>query len=280
MVGWLAERYFFALSQKHGSNQSRLKVWYLFINFIYKSCLKDAKMAGKVSLDTNAYHQELVSGLLYVKSQWTSFQFTTNLKQLQPGGREPEERASMAKKAEEKLLTLKENTKRLRTRCVSQDRLSVDLVQEEFDTPLKQCFDQWEILIKTLLRLHRGIYEPVREKGRSYAIVRIRYGNRGTWRICPNGHISTTVDLRGGAVTSICNECSGDTIEGIRHKDTINVEQAMDLEEDEDDEDEDMDTVGSVAAYLRPRLRLLPVIDVQNEIGDWRLRYNGVRRQL
>ncbi|KIM21900.1 hypothetical protein M408DRAFT_29151 [Serendipita vermifera MAFF 305830] len=79
MVGWLAEKYFFALLQKDGSNRSRLKVWCLFINFIYKSCLKDAKTAGKLSLDTNAYRQKLVSGLFYVKSRWASFQFTMTL---------------------------------------------------------------------------------------------------------------------------------------------------------------------------------------------------------
>ncbi|KIM21903.1 hypothetical protein M408DRAFT_12323 [Serendipita vermifera MAFF 305830] len=69
-------------------------------------------------------------------------------------------------------------------------------------------------------------------------MARTQYGNRGAWRTCSSGHISTPAGHKIGATTSRCNECSG-AIEGTGHKDAIDVEQKMDLYDEEDENEEE-----------------------------------------
>ncbi|KIM23239.1 hypothetical protein M408DRAFT_332444 [Serendipita vermifera MAFF 305830] len=271
MVGWLAEKYIFALLQKSGPNHSQIKAWYFFVDFIYKSCLTDAKLATKLSQDAIAYHQELVSRLFYIKSRWTSFQFNASFNLSKGGGRDSTERISAAKKAEKRLVVLKESAKTIRTRCISQGGLPLEVVQEEFDTPLERCFSQWESLINTLQRT-MATYKPVRETGRSGIVALTQYGNRGIWHICPNGHISTTEDLRGGVITSRCNECSGAAIEGTGYEVAVNVRQVISLDDDSDDEDIDFAAIAraGLGSYIRN----------ENEPETPSLSRSGVKRKL
>ncbi|PVF97899.1 P-loop containing nucleoside triphosphate hydrolase protein [Serendipita vermifera] len=226
-IGTLAEKFYSKLSEAKEVIPAHLETWKTLVEFIYKSCDRDARLALQIAHRSVAHRQVLLSNLRIFKARWRSLQSLVIFKQMQQKGLNPEERKELANKVGDYLLVTKQEVNQARSANIN---LSPAVVRNEFEEPLSEILKQWEGLLSTLNRpsvFHQPVTEE--EKRAVVASFTAEYTHRGHWYTCANGHIFTIADCGGAVVVSRCNEC-GEPIGGTGHRTLNGVRQAADLE--------------------------------------------------
>lgn len=230
LIAGFAEKLFSNLVEKKEASPAQLLAWANFITFIHNSCFHDASCAAEIARTTSAHRQELLSGLRMFKATWRRTQFSVIIDQSRPEGLTMDERNGLAQRVERHLLATRGEALRFKRQCISGGRVLDNIVRDDFDGPLGQCFNHWQQLIDTLNR-PSVFYQAVSDEERRQVVGSFtEYSHRGHWYTCPNGHIFTIADCGGAVTTSRCNEC-GATIGGSGHQIAAGVRQATNLEQ-------------------------------------------------
>lgn len=152
MLASLAEKVYHALSQDSAENLHHIESWERFISFVYASCHRDAALASRIASTTSAHRQKLLSELRTLKTTWRSLQFKVMVAQSQKTGFSLDARKDLTKFVEDQLKVTKREATIKRHECTKHGGLASNIVEEEFDLPLQECFKHWEDLIEALNR--------------------------------------------------------------------------------------------------------------------------------
>ncbi|KAG8833025.1 hypothetical protein FRC17_000148 [Serendipita sp. 399] len=162
-LGALAERVYSHLVAQLEKNPAQIDAWGNFTAFIYDTCKRDANIAFKIASSTQAHRQELLTSLRIIKAVWRSTQFMVIMKQSRESGLTGEERKLLTNLVEERLTLQKKNAATIRNQYNRNGGLGRDVIEREFDVPIREYIKNWEDLISTLKR-PSVFYETVSEK--------------------------------------------------------------------------------------------------------------------
>ncbi|KAG8784877.1 hypothetical protein FRC19_000650 [Serendipita sp. 401] len=228
-LGTLAERVFSHLASQPERNQAQIDAWGHFTAFIYNTCSRDAGIAFKLASSTQAHRQQLLTSMRIIKSAWRATQFLVISRQSQGMASDIEEREILTREVEDRLSLQRKNAEAIRETYIRQGGLSREVVERDFDVPVRECFKYWEDLVTTLKR-PAVFYSAVSEKELQEVVGSFKeFSHRGHWYTCPNGHIFTIGECGGAMQISRCHEC-GSTIGGSNHQTVDGVQQAANLE--------------------------------------------------
>jgi hypothetical protein len=151
-IGTLAERYYSKLAESKDIVPAHLETWRTVVEFIYKSCDRDARLALQIATRSVAHRQVLLSNLQIYRARWRSLQFLVVSKQLKKNGLDPDERKDLAQRVGQSLLVTKREARQALKEGRTKGNLAADIVEKEFDGPLSQLLKSWEDLVSTLNR--------------------------------------------------------------------------------------------------------------------------------
>lgn len=144
----ISEKCLFNLLKSRDSNRTQLLAWATFARFVYDSCHHDSGLAMDAASAGYAPRQELLSTLQRVAAGYRRLHFEARLAQSFQRGRN----LGLMSEAEAKLMLikLKEDSRKSRLRYTSNQALSSEVLEDEFDLPLQRLFKQWKTAIDSL----------------------------------------------------------------------------------------------------------------------------------
>ncbi|KAI6040315.1 hypothetical protein EDC04DRAFT_3140449 [Pisolithus marmoratus] len=190
--------------------------WALYINFLFDSCTRDAKIALNVAKDSGARRQITRTTLHQMRIELEQFQFNLFMCKTTGRFREPSLRTELADSAhmrqvrseEEMWATLGGHREKMRS--PDEDAW----LEKNFTSIVRDIVGEWRKIERSIR--FDTFYEPMSLEERMEIVKALNFAVAGHFYICPNGHTFVIGECGGAVQTSRCPEC-GEAIGGSNH---------------------------------------------------------------
>ncbi|KAI6021428.1 hypothetical protein BKA83DRAFT_166314 [Pisolithus microcarpus] len=198
------------------AKKSQSRAWAIYVDFLFDSCTRDAKIALKVAKDSGARRQMTRTTLHQMRIELEQFRF--NLFMCKSTGRflEPTFRNELAESARshqtssEEVMWATLGGHRQKMSNPDED----DWLEKHFTSIARDFVGEWQ-KIETSIR-RDTFYEPISLDERMEIIKALKFAVAGHFYRCPNGHTFVIGECGGAMQTSRCPEC-GEAIGGNNH---------------------------------------------------------------
>ncbi|KAI9460073.1 hypothetical protein HD554DRAFT_1598622 [Boletus coccyginus] len=190
-----------------GNNTTQQLAWATFIEFLFKSCSRDADVAFDVAKDSESHRQLSKTALYQMRISLEEFRFDMMMCKMTGQFKEQGHRAELAERAS----SLRGQAEAMKKKTIREhrekktSREEMDWLETNFSSVARDIVDEWA-KIERSIRLDK-FYEPVSLEERIAIVKAFNFAHAGHFYNCPNGHTFVITECGGANQVSRCPEC-------------------------------------------------------------------------
>ncbi|KAI0353983.1 hypothetical protein OH77DRAFT_1426841 [Trametes cingulata] len=201
-------------------------LWTAFVNFLYTSCVTDAKKARDLANNSSATRQAARASVLLIRFEFELFRWTTQgtrIDLLRAGRYDEDERDKLSQSVRLFKATmlnashaLQQDYMRKRPSKTMEDlKMERQWLEENCRRKIEIWQKECDALEQFLLK--GGFYQPLSLQEREDIVKAFGFSHRGHFYNCENGHTFVITECGGAMQASRCPECNA-PIGGSRHQ--------------------------------------------------------------
>ncbi|KAI9460071.1 hypothetical protein HD554DRAFT_2028943 [Boletus coccyginus] len=190
-----------------GVNTSQQLAWVTFIEFLFKSCSRDADVAFGVAEDSESHRRVSQTVLDQMQIPLEEFRFDTMMCKMTGRFKEQAHRTVLVERASSLRIQAEElMEKTIREHLEKKTSAKeMDWLETNFSSVARDIVDEWEKIERSIRT--NTFYEPVSPEERISIVKGFNFAQAGHFYNCPNGHLFVITECGSAMERSRCTEC-------------------------------------------------------------------------